>query len=140
MEKYYETKIGKIIEKNFDARMTNAVIGYIIDEGWENVKDITDEEISSFEDQGLMTKEFSQALVRTAREICQTCNMWDDFMPYIRCHIGINGYQTQELTLDREDYSESEWDNFTYQLDIDEDTDRVEGFMIITDEIVYEED
>ena len=44
MIKYYDTKIGKIINKNFDARMTNAVIGYIIDKGWDNVKKITDEE------------------------------------------------------------------------------------------------
>ena len=140
MEKYYETKIGRIVEKNFDARMTNAVIAYIVDKGWDNVKDITDEQISEIKDQGIMGADFSQALVRTAREICQTCSMWDDFMPYIRCHIGINGCQTQEVKFDKEDFSEDEWDNFTYQLDIDDDTDRIEGFMIITDEIVYEED
>ena len=28
---YYETKIGKIIEEEFDSRMGNAVISYIID-------------------------------------------------------------------------------------------------------------
>ena len=139
MQKYYETKIGEIINKNFDARMTNAVIAYIVDKGWDNVKDITDEQILKLEDQGIMTAEFTQALVRTAREICQTCSMWEDLMPFIRCHIGINGYQTQEIRLEKEDYSESEWDNLTYQLDIDDDIDRVEGFMIVTDEIVYEE-
>lgn len=139
MQRYYETKIGKIIDTNFDARMTNAVIGYIVDKGWDNVKEITDEQIAEIEGQALMTAEFAQALVKTAREICQTCSMWEDFMPFIRCHIGINGYQTQELRLEKEDYSEDEWDNLTYQLDIDEDIDRVEGFMIVTDEIVYEE-
>ncbi len=35
---YYETKIGKIIEEEFDSRMGNAVISYIMDEGIENVK------------------------------------------------------------------------------------------------------
>ena len=139
MQKYYETKIGEIINKNFDARMTNAVIAYIVDKGWNNVKDITDEQIANIESQGLMTKEFVQALVKTAREICQTCNMWEDLMPYIRCHIGINGYQTQEIRLEKEDFSESEWDSLIYQLDIDDDIDRIDGFMIVTDEIVYKE-
>ena len=138
MQKYYETKIGEIINKNFDARMTNAVIGYIVDKGWDYVKDITDEQILNLESQALMTKEFVQALVKTAREICQTCSMWEDFMPYIRCFIGINGYQTQEIRLEKEDYSESEWDNLTYQLDVDDDIDRIDGFMIVTDVIVYE--
>lgn len=139
MQKYYETKIGEIIDKNFDARMTNAVIGYIVDKGWDYVKDITDEQISKIEDQALMTKEFSQALVKTAREICQTCSMWEDLMPYIRCHIGINGYQTQEIRIEKEDYTEDQWDNITYQLDVDEDIDRIDGFMIVTNVIVFEE-
>ena len=139
MQKYYETKIGKIIDENFDARMTNAVIAYIVDKGWDNVKDITDKQISEIRDQGIMGADFSQALVKTAREICQTCSMWEDLMPYIRCHIGINGYQTQEIRLEKEDYSEDEWDNLTYQLDVDDDVDRIDGFMIVTDEIVYEE-
>lgn len=139
MQKYYETKIGEIIDKNFDSRMTNAVIAYIVDKGWGNVKDITDKQISEIKDQGIMGAEFSQALVRTAREICQTCSMWEDLMPYIRCHIGINGYQAQEIRLEKEDYSEDEWDNLTYQLDIDDDVDRIDGFMIVTDEIIYEE-
>ena len=33
---YYETKIGKIIEEEFDSRMGNAVISYIMDKGIEN--------------------------------------------------------------------------------------------------------
>lgn len=35
--KYYETKIGRIIEKEFDSRMGNAVISYIMDKGMSNV-------------------------------------------------------------------------------------------------------
>ena len=31
--KYYETKIGKIIEEEFDSRMGNAVVSYIIRKG-----------------------------------------------------------------------------------------------------------
>ena len=62
--KYYETKIGKIIEKEFDSRMENAVISYIMDKGMSNVKEITDEQIEKLEGNGLMTQDFVQSLVR----------------------------------------------------------------------------
>jgi hypothetical protein len=52
---YYETKIGKIIEEEFDSRMGNAVISYIMDKGMSNVKEITDEQIKKLEGNGLMT-------------------------------------------------------------------------------------
>ena len=38
--KYYETKIGKIIEEECDSRMGNAVISYIMDKGMSNVMEI----------------------------------------------------------------------------------------------------
>lgn len=38
--KYYDTKIGKIIEEEFDSRIGNMVISYIMDKGIENVKEI----------------------------------------------------------------------------------------------------
>lgn len=140
MTKYYDTKIGKIIDKIFDARMTNAVIGYIIDKGWDNVKEITDEEIASIEGQALMTVEFAQVLVRTAREICRTCSVWEDFMPYIRCHIGINGYQTEEFSLYTEDFNENQWENIMDEFKCDYETECVKGFVIVTDEIIYEKE
>ena len=49
---YYETKIGKIIEEEFDSRMGNAVISYIMDKGMSNVKEITDEQIKKLEGNG----------------------------------------------------------------------------------------
>ena len=67
---YYETKIGKIIEEEFDSRMGNAVVSYIMDKGMSNVKEITDEQIEKLEGNGLMTQDFIQSLVRCARRIC----------------------------------------------------------------------
>ena len=137
MQRYYDTKIGQIIDKNFDNRMANMVIAYIVDKGWDNVTKITDEQIAEI--QGIMKANFIQALVKTAREICQTCDMWEDFMPYIRCHIGINGYQTEEFRLDREEVANYGFNSVLEALGVDEDVDRIEGFMIVTDEITYEE-
>ena len=66
---YYETKIGKIIEEEFDSRMGNAVVSYIMDKGMSNVKEITDEQIEKLEGNGLMTQDFVQSLVRCAKRI-----------------------------------------------------------------------
>ena len=68
---YYETKIGKIIEEEFDSRMGNAVVSYIMDKGMSNVKEITDEQIEKLEGNGLMTQDFVQSLVRCAKRICR---------------------------------------------------------------------
>lgn len=60
---YYETKIGKIIEEEFDSRMGNAVISYIMDKGMSNVKEVTDEQIEKLEGNGLMTPEEIKSFV-----------------------------------------------------------------------------
>lgn len=83
---YYETKIGKIIEEEFDSRMGNAVISYIMDEGIENVKEITDDQIEELEGNGLMTQDFVQSLVRCARRICNECELIE-LIEFIRLHL-----------------------------------------------------
>lgn len=42
---YYDTKIGKIIDTEFDSRMESAVFSYLMDKGIENIREITDEQI-----------------------------------------------------------------------------------------------
>lgn len=44
---------------------------YIMDKGWSNIKELTDKEIESFEENGLMTKAFVQSLGKLARDICK---------------------------------------------------------------------
>ncbi len=83
---YHDTKIGKIIEKEFDSRMESAVISYIMDKGMENIKKITDEQIRQIEGNGLMTAEFLQSLVRCARQICNECE-WIEIIEYIRLYL-----------------------------------------------------
>ena len=38
--RYHETKIGRIIEEEFDSRVGNAVFSYIMDKGIEFIKQI----------------------------------------------------------------------------------------------------
>ena len=58
--RYHETKIGRIIEEEFDSRVGNAVFSYIMDKGIEFIKQITDEDIAGIKGNGLMTDDFSQ--------------------------------------------------------------------------------
>lgn len=56
--KYYETKIGKIIEDNFDARMENMVFAYIFEKGMEYTRNLTEKTSNKFRN-GLMSDRFS---------------------------------------------------------------------------------
>lgn len=58
------------IYENNRIDMLAMALSYIMDKGWSNVKELTDEEIDSFEGNGLMTKGFVQGLCRLAKEIC----------------------------------------------------------------------
>lgn len=59
------------------------IISYILDKGQSMISQITDEQIDNLEDNGLMTKEFVQALVRAAREVVRNCQQ-DDIIRLIK--------------------------------------------------------
>ncbi len=67
------TNMKKIYESVHPV-MFNAAIAYIMDEGFNTIEKLTDEDIESFEGNALMTKDFVQGIVRTAREIVKECN------------------------------------------------------------------
>ena len=50
------------------------IISYILDKGERLCRGITDEQIAGLEENPLMTKEFIQAMVTAAREICRECD------------------------------------------------------------------
>ena len=50
---------------------------YLLDIGFRNAKEITDEEIENAEGNGIMTKEFVQGLMKQAREIANICTPTD---------------------------------------------------------------
>ena len=67
-EKDY-AELKKLYEKT-RLDMFAMALTYIMDKGWSNVKELTDKEIESFKENGLMTKSFVQALGRLSRDIC----------------------------------------------------------------------
>lgn len=115
---YYETKIGKIIDEEFDSRMGNAVISYIMDEGMGNVKEITDDQIEELEGNGLMTQDFVQSLVRCARRICNECELIE-LIEFIRLHLWCTP-TVHDVYLYREDLTDDSFAELLDNLKLDE--------------------
>ena len=116
--KYYDTKIENIIKEEFDLRMGNGVISYIMDKGIENVKEITDEQIAKLEGNGLMTQDFVQSLVRCARRICNECE-WIELIEFIRLHLWCPP-MVHDVYLYKEDFTEESFVELLDDLDLDE--------------------
>ena len=119
VKRYYDTKIGKIIEEEFDSRMENVVFSYIIDKGSECICNITNEDIDALEGNGLMSKEFIQSLVRCAKRICCECN-YNEIIEYIRLYLNCNP-PVREVILYKEDFTKESFAELLNDLNIDED-------------------
>lgn len=116
--KYYDTKIRRIIEEEFDSRIGNVVISYIMDEGIENVKKITDEQIEKLEGNGLMTQNVVQSLVRCARRICIECE-WIELIEFIRLYLWCTP-TVHDVYLYKEDFTDESFAELLDNLDLDE--------------------
>ena len=116
--KYYDTKIGKIIEEEFDSRMGNTVVSYIMEKGMSNVKEITDEQIEKLEGNGLMTAKFLQSLVRCARRICNECE-WIELIEFIRLYLWCTP-TVYDVYLYKEDFNDESFAELLDNLNLDE--------------------
>lgn len=82
-------KVQKIIREDFDERLCVMVLSYTLGQlGLEQAASITDEDIESLEGNAMMTRDFVQALARTARRIAKECSLTDDIIPYIIANCG----------------------------------------------------
>lgn len=136
--KWYETKIGNIIEEEFDFRMGNAVISYIMDKGIENIKEITDEEIKNLEGNGLMTQNFVQSLVKCARRICNECE-WIELIEFIRLHLWCTTI-VHNVYLYKEDFTDESFSELLYNLDLDESEvgEEIKLFAVVDEDCLKE--
>ena len=136
--KYYETKIGKIIEEEFDSRMGNVVISYIMDEGIENVKEITDEQIEKLEGSGLMTQNVVQSLVRCARRICIECE-WIELIEFIRLYLWCTP-TVHDVYLYKEDFTDESFAELLNNLDLDESEvgEEIKLFAVVDNDCLKE--
>lgn len=120
-------KVRRIIEEEFDSRVEMAVISYILDKGIENLKEITEEEITKIKGNAFMTDRFCQALVRAAVRISKECNTYDDILPFIVNYLYVPKAKMKEVEFEQDQMTKWKWKEFVDDLDIDyeEDADEV---------------
>ena len=137
--RYHETKIGRIIEEEFDSRVGNAVFSYIMDKGIEFIKQITDEDIAGIKGNGLMTDVFSQSLVRCARRICNECE-WIEMIEFIRIHLWCTP-TVHDVYLYREDFTDESFAELLDSLDLDNDEvgNEIKLYAVVDEDCLKEE-
>lgn len=125
-------KVRNIIRKEFDSRMEMAVVTYILDKGWENLKEVTEEDILEVEGNGLMTKEFCQCLVRAAVRICKECDTFDDFLPFIVNYLYVDKAKIKEIELSKHGLQSYEWEELLdkFELYDEEDVDDIDMIVL----------
>ena len=137
--RYHETKIGRIIEEEFDSRVGNAVFSYIMDKGIEFIKQITDGDIEKIKGNGLMTDDFLQSLVRCARRICNECE-WIEMIEFIRLHLWCTPI-VHDVYLYREDFTDESFAELLDSLDLDNDEvgNEIKLYAVVDEDCLKEE-
>lgn len=131
-------KVKQIIEQEFDGRVAMAVITYILDNGFNNLKEITEEEIMQIKGDALMADRFCQALVRCAVRICKECNEIDEFLPYIVNHLYVPNAKMNDVTFYQDEMTKWKWKEFIDDLDIDYEEDADEVTYVVLNANVIE--
>jgi hypothetical protein len=99
-------KVKEIIRKDFDERCGAMVLSYLFDKGIELVRQISDGDIDALEGNPMMTDEFVQTLVRTARTVAKTCDLFQDILPYYMTEIS----PVKEIDLWQSDVPDHLWE------------------------------
>ena len=131
-------KVRDIIRKEFDSRMEMAVVSHILGTGWDKLELVTEESINNVEGNGLMTKEFCQALVRTSVRICKECDMFEDFLPFIVNYLFVPNAKMREIELSKDGMKNYEWDYLLEQFELYDEEDVNNIDMIVLNANVIE--
>ena len=125
-------KVRNIIRKEFDSRMEMAVVSHILCKGWYTLENTTEEDILKVKGNGLMTKEFCQALVRASVRICKECDTFDDFLPFIVNYLYVDKAKMKEIELSKHGMKDYEWDHLLEEFDLydEEDVDDIDMLVL----------
>ena len=125
-------KVKQIIHEEFDGRVAMAVITYILDKGFGNLKEVTDEEILKVKGNALMTDRFCQSLVRAAVRICREVNMIDEFLPYVVNHLYVPNANMKDIEFYKNEMEEEDWAYLieTFDVEYEESPDEVETITL----------
>ena len=125
-------KVRDIIRKEFDSRMEMAVVTHILGMGWDKLEFVTEEDILKVEGNGLMTKEFCQALVRASVRICKECDMFEDFLPFIVNYLFVPNAKMREIELSKHGLKPYEWEELIEKFELydEEDIDNIDLLIL----------
>lgn len=135
-------KVKRIIEEEFDNRVAMMVIQYVLYEGIDNLKELTEEDILKIKGNAMMTDRFVQSMVRAGVRIAKECDMYNDFLPYIINHLYVPAAVTKEIVLYKDDLYD--WEFFVDHFDIEYENKPSEVSMIVLNanvlDVEYKED
>lgn len=125
-------KVRKIITEEFDGRVEMAVVTYILDHGFDTLKEVTEEDILEIKGNPLMTDRFCQALVRAAVRICKECHQIDDFLPFIVNYLYVPKTKMKEIEIYKEETRRDDWENLLdkFDLEYEEDVDDIDYIVL----------
>lgn len=125
-------KVRKIITEEFDGRVEMAVVTYILDHGFDTLKEVTEEDILKIKGNPLMTDRFCQALVRAAVRICKECHQIDDFLPFIVNYLYVPKAKMKEVEIYKEETRRDDWENLLdkFDLEYEEDVDDIDYIVL----------
>lgn len=125
-------KVRDIIRKEFDNRMEMAVVTHILGTGWDKLELATEKDINKVEGNGLMTKEFCQALVRASVRICKECDMFEDFLPFIVNYLFVPNAKMREVELSKHGLKSYEWEELIEKFELydEEDIDNIDLLIL----------
>lgn len=126
-------KVRDIIRKECDSRMEIAVTTYILDKGWDVIKQITEKDIEEMKSpSNIMTDEFCRALVRAACRVCNECDQINDFLPFIVNYLYVPSAKMREIELSKHGLKDYEWDHLLEEFDLydEEDIENVDLLIL----------
>lgn len=124
--------VKRIIDEDFDSRIAGIIPSYIIQIGWDEVSEITDEQIEKVKGNAMFSDYVMQQMVRTSRIVTKECSI-QDLLIYVQTEMNPSNRAIQ-IDLYKEDMSEYAWEQICDQLDIERSETEINGMMIVEEE------
>lgn len=126
-------KVRRIIAEEFDGRLEMAVVTYILDTGFERLKEMEEKDILKIKGDAFMTDRFVQALVRAAVRICKECHHIDEFLPFIVNYLYVPKVKMHDVEIYQDQLTKWRWEELMKELDVDfeeEAADEIEAVFL----------
>lgn len=135
MKRWYETKVGQIIDEEFDGRLESLLFDVILENGIGTCRELKDGYIDEAQGNALLGDDVVKAMLKCARRICTECEQ-KEIITYIK--VFMNGRPAvHELSLYKDDLTQNGLMELEKALDIDveEESDYVNMYVILEEDV-----